>query len=452
MKMLVSRMQLVNVHIVVADLLKPGFRENAFTHVCMHDLCIENKVASGDSATLLESTEPLLVDGGQLYISRSYSSREYWFARILDRQPFRIPRTLKSSANIEHYNNFLSPSYVRYFERPGLGSIKYKIRGANTGTVFIKRTGSEISSPRLIDRIQHSIEKQLDFRIDACDLVRIGSGASLVADFGPVIARIPQSAEAIARCKRNYSALQYLATMDMRIQIPKPLCSLSVEECYVTVESRVHGVSLDIRPDLARKNAHKIFEDALHFLVSPSCRMGTMNEALFDELISGSLRRVMGMAGTEHTELFNRVIESIKNNLVAEQIATVVAHGDFKPSNFLVNESTGHLVGLIDWDRSSLPGLPLRDYLTFLSYGSTESVPSMIEYMFNCASLEAPDPIHRLYTNELRIGHDSFRMLSLLAGIRTITHFYDSRHDTTNRQLNELIKSTVIPALHSLDS
>lgn len=449
MKDLLTRMGLSNVYVVICDIYKPAFKHGTFTHICMHDYALEKSDATENGNSPLEATVGLLKEDGEFYISRNYLESEGWLSRISDREPYKIPAQLKRYADIEHYKSLSSPWYVKFMRGSAYRSLKYKLRGNNTGAIYVKEKYTDAGRFRLIDQIQESIESHIDTKIDACNLVRIGSGSSLVADFQTLIARIPQSDEAVSRCKRNFAALKKLSNMQLPIRVPTPLCRGRFCNCFLTAEIKIEGTSLDNYTNLAEKYEDTIFRDAREFLVNSRLNLGVLDESLFNTLITEPILRLENTTETSNQDLFSRIIGLARNTLLNEEIPVVVEHGDFKYSNFLVDKARGTIIGIIDWDRSSLPGLPLRDYLSLLACRKNQSIQSTIDYMLNCSTLAEPEPIHRFYTDRIGISDESFAMLSLLAGIRTIVDFYDPPQGISFEFFEYAIRSHAIPALEN---
>ncbi len=442
-----SHFNLTNTGIVVSSVLERVFVDESFTHICLHDYPNELFDSTAQSSSLLDGLERCLEQGGQLYISRQYQEPEHLLRRLLGQEPYSVPRQLKKSGNIEHYGNFELPPYIRFFDRFDIRALKYRIRGENTASVFSKVIPTGLAGVQLIDQIQQHATELLNIDIGPCQLIRIGSGASLVGEFQSAIARIPQSPKALARCTTNFVALKQLADMGLSVSIPGALCEIEVNGEYVFLESRVDGYSLEVYPELAVSHTDRIHEDGRQFLLSEKCRMHAIDASFFDESILPRLHRIKQLIGAQHQSDFERLTQMARRVLLRAQIPLVVEHGDFKQSNFLVDKSSGRLISLVDWDRASIPGLPLRDYLYFMSFGRDGSIVSAIKYMFSCSQLDALGKDHRYYTEELGIEGDTFRMLSFLAGIRTLTDFYDPDQDTRNASLKALITSSLLPAL-----
>jgi hypothetical protein len=448
-----SRHGVTNIRVLVADRKKRNFGDSAFSHFCAHDLePREGGRSKSDDASLLEVIEPSLTPGGQAYVSRQYLKSENWITRITSGENYRIPTSFEKVADVEHYGGFNFPPYVKYFRQFSPAAFKFKLRGENTGTVYSKGRRAAHGRGRLIDQVRQGIESRIGRSLPISNLVRIGSGASLVVDFGSVIARIPQDREAATLCQRNNSSLKKMVEMDVTIPAPKAMCEVSIGGAPVFVESKIEGYSLDIRRDLADKFSGRVLLDAREWLVSEEFRVGRVDDALLDDLVRPPLQRLMDIIGVRYRDMAENFLVAAKACLLNDNIATVIEHGDFKDSNFLVAKATGRIIGMIDWDRSSIPGLPLRDFLYMQSYSKSRDVFIAVEYMFYCSALSEPGPEHCAYTQSLGIGKNSFRVLAFIAGVRTLVDFFGSSRDADVRRFSVLAKESALPALRSLVS
>ena len=62
------------------------------------------------------------------------------------------------------------------------------------------------------------------------------------------------------------------------------------------------------------------------------------------------------------------VLQEMRSRMAGVALTTSLIHGDFWPSNLLVDPDTGSISGIVDWESAERPGLPIHDALHLVLY------------------------------------------------------------------------------------
>jgi len=173
------------------------------------------------------------------------------------------------------------------------------------------------------------------------------------------VLRIPLSESALKGCQRNLRALRALEQAGRTKLAPLPIIAGHAAGHYYAVESRVSGHPMRRLPRAASDLA--LIESVIRQL-HPKATLRRVDDQLFEQLVCAPLRRVATAAGGLHSaqavELF------FSSRLRGKQIPMGITHGDLSLRNVFV--SSGEIAGVIDWDDSSLTGIPLLDAISHL--------------------------------------------------------------------------------------
>lgn len=143
----------------------------------------------------------------------------------------------------------------------------------------------------------------------------------------------------------------------VKSRVPCSFGEIECKENTIYVEQLMEGI-LAWKVVNDRHLRQKIFKDGYDFLCdfnSSTSRLLEIDEKIFSELVFKDVvgPQVLSDREAELNEL-NEVIELIaqylKNNLLGSKRFVVWGHGDYGYGNIIVNQKSGNMVGVIDWD------------------------------------------------------------------------------------------------------
>jgi aminoglycoside phosphotransferase (APT) family kinase protein len=200
-----------------------------------------------------------------------------------------------------------------------------------------------------------------------------------------VVAVLTTDALAIERRRVEVEALSKLARLPQRLAclVPVPLDQFVIgrTQCYLL--NRLPGVTLDVESGAL---GH-ITEQALEFIVDLHRETSTV--AVVDESIYRNLFWSLVEAAESRNPAVSEELrawdEPLRACVMGVRVPSVWMHGDYKVENIMYDQQRCRLTGVIDWELSRNPGLPLLDPLYLLIYNRIirgqdpiESVAQMI--------------------------------------------------------------------------
>jgi hypothetical protein len=425
----------------------------------MHDCgALLDEFEDGAFAKLgVPELERVLVDGGELYFSflfpKALTKRERLF--VTARHPLnRAGRRLCKIATVYYYLSFNKPSFIKACRPNSHGSFrnigfeaKRRLFGDNIGFIFSKQ--GDVSSKRVpfLSGLRQKLESALDMRLSDSELIRIGSGGSVVIDFGKVIVRMPQNHFGQERCNRNFSTLQRLCSFHLSLKTPNALLRGSLAHQSYFVESKIPGKSLDLNPSVGRFYTY-LERQAYRFISNKELKVGVIDENSFDHLVKREFECINPWVRKPDRDILNRLLDTIHSRILSGHVPTVIQHGDFKKSNFLVSRLFPfRLTAVIDWDMGAVPGLPLVDLLSLLTAGRQLPNPSIPQAIWSLIAAKQYDPFIADYLQRMGISVANAKLLGLLAIIRYLNHFYyDPEIKKDQSWYDRFIRDCVLPA------
>jgi len=183
------------------------------------------------------------------------------------------------------------------------------------------------------------------------------------------VLRMPFGLEARIRAERNHAMMRTIENLDLpeaiRSKVPRAGRQGEVMGCAFFIEQRMFG---EPGSHLLHHARDRILREGAEF-ISHLHRCTTRSHSLSREFFA---RRVVGplaalrRAFPAHAKAFQRLEREMEEKLIDRRIQFVLAHGDFKPDNCFFDPIDNRLLGVIDWDQSEDPGLPLLDLIHFI--------------------------------------------------------------------------------------
>lgn len=205
----------------------------------------------------------------------------------------------------------------------------------------------------------------------------------LEVDFGPshppVVVKLPMNNLSLARCQSEGETLDFakskLPPGDAAL-IPCSLCSGTFRGVYYFAQQMFSGIAgnhfLGKPSENAWKNLGADFLSALHRQAHERLQLeASVWENLVRPKIAAGLEIIQNALHFESA----RIEEFLLANLGGKPWPFCFTHGDFWAGNLVLADSGRRLVGVIDWDRSERPGLPMFDILHFILFSRLESQP-----------------------------------------------------------------------------
>lgn len=204
-----------------------------------------------------------------------------------------------------------------------------------------------------------------------------------------IIARIVSDSGIDRIISKNHGFLESLASnpalsQDFRDLLPLPLCRLEHAGSTVYVETMLRGLPAwkvnrgPLQPVISR--------NALEFLTMLGSATGKV-ELLQDDALDVLFRDDRALIGKsavispDFREDLLHLVRELTGRLSGREVRMATSHGDYGYGNILVDQRSGALTGVIDWDTArlwDLPGIDLFNHLVQLERVAT-----------NCGALEA---------------------------------------------------------------
>jgi hypothetical protein len=189
-------------------------------------------------------------------------------------------------------------------------------------------------------------------------ILRAGLTGSDDADVIAVLVRDPQS---LARREREAGILRLLEGSNSAFSnlFPKLLRIMQIDGTHCFVLTSLPGATLD--QNVSELEA--VTDAAFQFLVSfhkETVQSTFMDSCVFDSLFAALFESARQRNPLQVQEL-STLEGLVRDRAIGELLPNVWMHGDFKVENVMYNRKTLALSGVIDWELSRCPGLPLLD-------------------------------------------------------------------------------------------
>ncbi len=296
-----------------------------------------------------------------IYIKRTKSKK----TRNIDSA---IKRRFTFQNRVFFYKNFTTPSVTTFLRRKktltfNVQNIFQTIKNHDTGRIY---SLSDTHHQTMIESMLRKISSSFDIINPTVVKIISGSGACIIVDFEKYIVRIPRNKEAQKRCETNYRALETVEHFNDNNLFPKPIGIQNVNNKIYYIESKLTGISLD-KKNINENIIKDTCEQAYRFLMNTTSLKTVDFISTITAIISKESNKLRKHIPSNDLIIYDEITKKMIDILSKESFDFVIQHGDFKTSNFIVKKAIKtELCGIIDWDRSLYPGLPVVDLLTLL--------------------------------------------------------------------------------------
>ena len=448
-----------NIDVIVGDVTRLPVRPGSLDNICYHGLTLEDGQPSEQSLREMHvEIDMALKVGGQGYLSFDGSQASHPEKSI--RRVLRNMRHdgLRIISVIDHYPALAKSHFVR---RIGVGNAWRILRNVrsllkvcfvrnNLGVILSRNAAPRGEDGLLLEGIRREIAGKGMAGLRLPELIRVGSGGSVVADYGILILRMPQTNVGEKRCVHNYETLSRLENIDLPVKVPKPATAGCYREQFYYAETKIRGVSMDLKVPSARIS-QRVYEKAEAILTSDAVKLGTMERDTFAFLVQQEIESLTPFVMRDDRDVLAKITLKMKDVFLEDHLPLVVHHGDFKFSNLLCN-AQGELNGVIDWDLARIPGLPLYDLLTLRYYRQVASVSKFLEYLSRTVmGLEVHEDILR-YASKMKIARRCIELVGLMSIVKCMNdHYYDIQLKQTQGWYVEILRKNLMTScLHVL--
>lgn len=273
-----------------------------------------------------------------------------------------------------YYPSFIRTCFIRGFSPADLVTgekllfaVK-RLAGGNSFGVSLSRSAECRSGANVLGKIRKIIELRSGIVLGTLFCLRPGSGGGVIGEFANYIVRIPMNRPAGELAERNYNALTFLSGRRLSMVTPDPVVQVGFAGFHIYCETRLPGVSLD----LYSGNMYQGKEFVKMVMLSISDHSLVLSDLLPNDLeiyVDRPLLRIHRVLFMGNKSLVGQVQKKVRRQLLQWGCPLVITHGDFKKSNFILNQDEQvAAIGLIDWECSSIPGMPLFDLLRFWTF------------------------------------------------------------------------------------
>jgi len=188
-----------------------------------------------------------------------------------------------------------------------------------------------------------------------------------------VVARIPLTGRALARCEENQRTLGGTGASralppELAAVLPRILGRVEILGHPVFVETALPGSSpADRAGALRRGSLRRLAAVFLGDLHAATAQGATLDERAFEDRVGHYCDRLSrAFPGSEEGEVVLGLKERLRRMLEGRPWPLVLEHGDFHLGNCLFGARWKALTGVVDWDLGSPAGFPLLDLLHLL--------------------------------------------------------------------------------------
>jgi len=185
---------------------------------------------------------------------------------------------------------------------------------------------------------------------------------------GPWTLHIPLCAQKRRLLKRHAECLRGLPNAHPKVPIPKLHFAGEVEGLWLTSEQRLAGHSAPQLPTNGPEQQRMFAEvgEQLVHLRLPNDQ--TLDAQRLEELLGDRIRRVMRLSGRRETaQRIGAMQAEACEALLGLTVPRVLYHADLRPKHVQV-DSSGHVLGLMDWGAYEPDFLPYVDLLHLFAH------------------------------------------------------------------------------------
>jgi hypothetical protein len=280
-----------------------------------------------------------------------------------------------------------------------------------------------------------------ELRIDRVAVRKIGKTAVFVTgtDGGRHILRIARSPIARRRAVRNFNALDSMRACSLSDRltavIPRALGRGACGSYEYFLEACLSGEAGPSRHAPRRSGWAAEAVDYISLLHQETARRVVVDDGLLERIVGGSVATIVRTCATPAAErTLDRLTRRCEDSLRGRIIPMVRTHGDFTETNCLF-DTTGRLVGVVDWELSEPDGLPLLDLLQLMPVegenGRSERWQRFDAWMGLLRHPERviSDDVLGSYVRTLQLDPESIAGLVLVHWLNHVADRLDARRD-----------------------
>jgi len=152
----------------------------------------------------------------------------------------------------------------------------------------------------------------------------------------------------------------------LKMKLPKPIGELETNTKSLFTETLVNGrLAWKVNQKPLRG---KIFDEATRFIGNLQIytqRSVIIVEDIIKNLFEDDIESIK-VYNTELSDIILNYVNKIYEVLAGSFFVLTVSHGDYGYGNIMVNQDSGNLTGVIDWDTGRIEDLPGIDYVNLL--------------------------------------------------------------------------------------
>ncbi len=273
------------------------------------------------------------------------------------------PRELLGWGNISP--SCKSHPLVQFLNRAGIG----KYFQSSLALVGANRPAQKSFIEQLLQQLQAQLGSTRPLGIDKCVVSKTNAVIFFLrgANTGGAVLRLPLDKISFERLQNGFNTIQYVKSMNEATiagLLPEQLANdIYLGQPYF-VERRMPGIeatALAKSPaDLSRLVADTA---AMISNFTHSSQKVVQADTPTRERYFLSYFRAVRPYLPDYRVLLDQIAGFLEQITAGQRLPLVLAHGDLKLSNLLINPASRRLTGILDWDMSELRGLPLLDIL-----------------------------------------------------------------------------------------
>jgi SAM-dependent methyltransferase/aminoglycoside phosphotransferase (APT) family kinase protein len=190
-------------------------------------------------------------------------------------------------------------------------------------------------------------------------------------DGTPTIVRLPVSPGGRLRCEDNYGALETIHSHPdideaVRGRVPLPMGRGEIRGQFATAESMLPGRRLGVTEEETISKAWPRVVEMVEGISPVHLHPDSPEIPSVQKTVQGWVSAIQDhLPMTEEGHRQRDSVRRIADRLLSHDIPSEFAHGNYTIDNILVEEDTGTLSGVYDWDLACGGTFPLIDLLEF---------------------------------------------------------------------------------------
>lgn len=371
----------------VADFKELPFSNNLFDYVFIKDISIVlRELSSGEDIDVFINEISRVMNNDGYFVFGFNNSKGFFRSRIIfgEKTEFKciqslirkieknkkIIKVIKVYPDIYQFSDIYDDSCVKYsFSKDTVKKLlPYKY---SPGAICIFGPADEVVENSFVGDLKQVlgervlIEKAITGNPNILILFASIDGAKHIV-------RIPLCDSTKSRLQNQYDVLKRLAEEQTVISesVPMQGVPVTLRGETVFVEQRLSGMTVSPgskRFDCCVEQGHAWIRD-FHILTK---RKRLVDQSRLDQYLLNPLSGIEKILSEDkYLKIITKLKERFTQKYLNRDINFVCMHGDYKIDNILFDNKYKKVNGVIDWDLSSLDGLPVVDLLFFTSYNS----------------------------------------------------------------------------------